>query len=93
MSLNNPVKTIKRGYKELNDKRVLNLLARRGKSDKLSWKLGAYVLLNDEPQGKAECKGKLNIPHQSKIYKIIDINHDGFTCTILDMLDGSKREV
>merc|ERR1712055_1098539 len=93
MALNNPVKTIKRGYKELNDKRVLNLLARRGKSDKLGWKLGAYVLLNDEPQGKAECKGKLNIPHQSKIYKIIDINHDGFTCTILDMLDGSKREV
>merc|ERR1712105_413560 len=67
--------------------------ARRGKSDKLSWKLGAYVLLNDEPQGKAECKGKLNIPHQSKIYKIIDINHDGFICTILDMIDGSKREV
>ena len=23
----------------------------------------------------------------------MDINHDGFTCTILDLLDGSKREV
>merc|ERR1712002_932175 len=29
----------------------------------------------------------------SRIYKIIDLHHDGFTCTILDMIDGSKREV
>ena len=93
MALNNPVKTIKRGYKELNDKRILNLLGRKGKSDKLDWKLGAFVLLNDEPQAKSECKGKLNIPHQSRIYKIIDLHHDGFTCTLLDMIDGSKREV
>ena len=93
MSLNNPVKTIKKGYKQLNDKRVLNLLARRGKSEKFGWQLGSYVLLNDEPQGKAESRGKLNIPHQSKLYKIVEINHDGFTCTVLDLLDGSKREV
>ena len=55
--------------------------------------MGAFVLLNDEPQAKSECKGKLNIPHQSRIYKIINLHHDGFTCTILDMIDGSKREV
>ena len=50
-------------------------------------------MLNDELQGAAESRSKLNIPHQSKLYKIVDINHDGFTCTILDLLDGSKREV
>ena len=50
-------------------------------------------MLNDEPQGTAESRGKLNIPHQSKLYKIVDINHDGFTCTIMDLLDGSRREV
>ena len=93
MALNNPVQTIKRGYKELNNKRILNLLGRKGKSDKKDWNLGAFVLLNDEPQAKSECKGKLNIPHQSRIYKIIDLHHDGFTCTLLDMIDGSKREV
>ena len=64
MALNNPIKTIKKGYKQLNEKRIRNLLSRRGKSEKVGWQLGSYVLLNDEPQGKAESRGKLNIPHQ-----------------------------
>ena len=79
MSLNNPVKCIKKGYKQLNDKRIQNLISRRGKSEKSDWQLGSYVLLNDEPQGNAESRGKLNIPLQSKLYKIVEINHDGFT--------------
>ena len=93
MALNNPVQTIKRSYGELNNKRILNLLGRRGKAKKKEWNIGAFVLLNDESQANAECRGKLNIPHQSRIYKIINLHHDGFTCTLLDMIDGSKREV
>ena len=69
------------------------MISRRGKAEKSDWHLGSYVLLNDEPQGTAESRGKLNIPHQSKLYKIVDLNHDGFTCTIMDLLDGSRREV
>merc|ERR1712055_829794 len=40
MTLNNPVQTIKRSYRELNNKRILNLLGRRGKSDKKEEKEG-----------------------------------------------------
>ena len=93
MALNNPVQTIKRSYGELNNKRILNLMGRRGNAKKKEWDVGAFVLINDESQAAAECRGKLNIPHQSRIYKIVNKHHDGFTYTLLDLIDGSKREV
>ena len=93
MALNNPVQTIKRSYGELNNKRIMNLLGRRGNAKKKEWDEGAFVLINDESQTGAECRGKLNVPYQSRVYKIIQKHHDGFTYTLLDLLDGSKREV
>merc|ERR1711895_232694 len=93
MALNNPVQTIKRSYEELNNKRIMNLLGGRGNAKKKEWDKGAFVLINDESQAGAECRGKLNVPYQSRVYKIIQKHHDGFTYTLLDLLDGSKREV
>merc|ERR1712055_1197138 len=71
----------------------MNLLGRRGNAKKKEWDVGAFVLINDEPQATAECKGKLNNPHQSRVYKLIDKHFDGFTYTLMDLIDGSKREV
>jgi len=93
MALNNPVQTIKRSYGELNNKRIMNLLGRRGNAKKKEWDEGAFVLINDESQAGAESRGKLNVPYQSRVYKIVHKHHDGFTYTLLDLLDGSKREV
>ena len=55
--------------------------------------MGQFVLINNESQLTAECRGKLNIPHQSLLYKILEIHKDGFSCRLLDILDGSKKEV
>ena len=93
MALNNPVQTIKRSYGELNDKRIMNLLGKRGNAKKKEWDEGAFVLINDESQAGVESKGKLNVPYQSRVYKLIHKHHDGFTYTLLDLLDGSQREV
>merc|ERR1712055_1003605 len=93
MALNNPVKSIKKSYGLLNNKRIMNLLGKKGNAKKKEWEVGAFVLINDEPQGAAECKGKLNNPHQSRVYKLIDKHFDGFTYTLMDLIDGSNREV
>ena len=93
MNLENPVTAIRKTYKHLNDRRICNLLSKRGKFVENKFSVGQFVLINDESQLTAECRGKLNIPHQSLLYKILEIHKDGFSCRLLDILDGSKKEV
>merc|ERR1711954_127030 len=93
MSLNNPVKAIKETFTNLNNKRIANLLNKRSKKVEGDWAIGQFVLLTDETNVGAEARGKLSIPNRSRLYKIIDLNKNSFTATILDVLNGSKREV
>merc|ERR1711942_269799 len=93
MSLNNPVTAIKETFTNLNEKRIANLTNKRSKKVDGNWAIGQFVLLTDESNVGAEARGKLSIPNRSRLYKIVDLNKDGFTATIVDVLTGSKREV
>ena len=94
MALNNPVTAIKKTFVQLNEKRIANLTNKRSKQvSNTGFNIGQFVLLTDELNVKAEARAKLSIPNRSRLYKIVDLNKDGFTATILDVLTGSKREV
>ena len=93
MSLSNPISAIKKTYKFLNEKRISNLLSSKGKCVEDKFSIGQFVLINDENQQTVECRGKLNLPHQSRLYKILEIHKGGFSCKLLDILDKSQREV
>ena len=69
------------------------MLTSRGKTVADKFAVGQFVLIQDENQQGAEARGKINIPHQSKLYKILAIHKNGFTARLLDVLDGSEREV
>ena len=47
----------------------------------------------DETQEGEECRGKLNLPLQSRLYKVLAVHKQGFSAKLLDILDGSKKEV
>ena len=93
MNLLNPVTAVKDTYKYLNDKRIRNLTKTRGKFVKDEFKPGQFVLLNDESQLASECKGKLNIPYQSRLYKVLETHKKGFSAKILDVVSGAQKEV
>merc|ERR1711954_454962 len=91
MSLNNPVTAIKETFTNLNEKRIANLTNKRSKKVDGNWAIGQLVLLTDESNVGAEARGKLSIPNRSRLYKIVDLNKNSFTATILDVLTGSKQ--
>ena len=94
MSLNNPVSAIKETFIHLNEKRIANLTSKRSKQvSGTEFCIGQFVLLTDELNVKAEARAKLSIPNRSRLYKIVALNKDGFTATILDVLSGSRKEV
>ena len=94
MSLKNPVNGIKETFRHLNAKRIGNLLSGRGKHvSNPQFAVGQFVLLTDESTQGAEARGKLSIPHRSKLFKIVDLNKEKFTATLLDIQNGSRREV
>ena len=94
MSLSNPIKAVRETYKFLNEKRIQNLTRRRGKLvEKEQFSVGQFVLINDETRVGEECRGKLNLPLQSRLYKVLEVHKGGFSCKLLDILDGSKTEV
>ena len=88
MSLKNPISAVRETFKYLNDRRIRNLLSRKGKFVENKFSVGQFVLINDESQLTAECRGKLNLPHQSRLYKILEIHKGGFSARLLDVLDG-----
>ena len=93
MGLSNPIKAVRETYKFLNEKRIQNLTRRRGKFVENEFSVGQFVLINDETQVGEECRGKLNLPLQSRLYKILEIHKEGFSAKLLDILDGSRKEV
>ena len=93
MGLLNPISAVKETYKFLNDKRIRNLIKTRGKFVDNKFEVGQFVLLNDESQVTSECRGKLNIPYQSRLYKILAIHKKGFSAKLLDIVNGSQKEV
>merc|ERR1711954_611019 len=94
MNLSNPVVAIKETFKHLNEKRISNLTNKRSKQvSNTGFCVGQFVLLTDESNVKAEARAKLSIPNRSRLYKIVALNKDGFTATILDVQSGSRREV
>ena len=94
MSLNNPVSAIKETFIHLNEKRISNLTNKRSKQvSNTGFCVGQFVLLTDELNVRAEARAKLSIPNRSRLYKIVALNKNAFTATILDVLSGSRREV
>ena len=73
LNLTNPVKSIAATYKHLNQKRIAGMTKSKGNPKKKIWLPGQYCLLNHNPSGikNAEAKGKLGVPHQTHVYKII----------------------
>ena len=94
MSLTNPVSAIKETFIHLNEKRISNLTNKRSKQvSNTGFCVGQFVLLTDEVNVRAEARAKLSIPNRSRLYKIVALNKNAFTATILDVLSGSRREV
>ena len=94
MSLNNPVSAIEQTFKHLNEKRIANLTSKRSKQvSGTEFCIGQFVLLTDELDVRAEARAKLSIPNRNRLYKIVALNKNGFTATILDVLTGSRKEV
>ena len=93
MGLSNPIIAVRETFRYLNDKRIQNLTRRRGKFVDSEFSAGQFVLINDESQLGEECRGKLSLPLQSRLYKILEIHKEGFSAKLLDIIDGSKKEV
>ena len=94
MSLLNPVAAIGQTFRNLNEKRIANLMGKRGKEvSGTEFKIGQFVLLSDEFDARAEARAKISIPNRNRLYKIVNLNKNGFTASILDVLSGSKKEV
>ena len=72
---------------------IQNLTKRRGKFVDNEFSVRQFVLINDESQLTAECRGKLNLPYQSRLYKILEIHKEGISAKIMDILNGSQKEV
>ena len=75
MNLKNPVNGIKDTFRHLNENRIKNLLSNKGKHVSNSeFAIGQFVLLSDESNQGVEARGKLSIPHRSKLFKIVNLN-------------------
>ena len=94
MNLSNPITAVRESFKFLNEKRIQNLTRRRGKTvEDEQFAPGQFVLINDENRIDEECQGKLSLPRQSRLYKVLEVHKNGFSCKLLDIQDGSKKEI
>ena len=90
--MKNPVRSQKCLYKYLNKKRIEGLLGARGSDKKKMWMVGQYVTLEQE-HNTGSLVDKLASPRNANIYKIISINKEGFSCSVINVLSGAVYEV
>ena len=90
--MKNPVRSQKSLYKYLNKKRIEALLGARGSDKKKKWMVGQYVTLEQEHH-TGSLVDKLASPRNANIYKIISINKEGFSCSVINILSGAVLEV
>ena len=79
-------------YKYLNEKRIEALLGARGSDKKKKWTVGQYVTLEQERHTNS-LVDKLASPRNAHIYKIISVNKEGFSVSIINVLTGAVSEV
>ena len=93
LNLNNPVRSIASTYKHLNQKRMAGMMKSKGNPKKKIWHPGQYCLLNHNPSGIniGEAKGKIGVPHQPQVYKILSADKDNFSYKVLNLQTGSIR--
>ena len=92
MGLANPIKFQKFNYKTLNNIRIRNLLNQRISDKKYEFKLNQFVTMENQNE-KGENSSKLNIPLNKQLYKIVNINKEGFQYTLLNIATGARQEV
>ena len=64
----------------------------KGTSKKKSFAIGQFVTINNDKMEKS-LLDKLYAPRSKNIYKIIDVNKDGFAYSVQNVLTGSISEV
>ena len=92
INLKNPIRGQKCLYKYLNEKRIEALLGARGSNKKKIWMVGQFVTLEQENY-TGSLIDKLSSPRNANIYKIISINKQGFSCSVMNVLSGAVYEV
>ena len=91
INLKNPVLCQKSLYKYLNKRCIEALLGARGSDKKKKWLVGHYVTL--EQRHTSSLVDKLASPRNAHIYKIISVNKEGFSVSIINVLTGAISEV
>ena len=91
INLKNPVLCQKSLYKYLNKRRIEALLGARGSDKKKKWLVGQFVTLDQRQTGSLV--DKLASPRNAHIYKIISVNKEGFSVSIINMVTVAISEV
>ena len=83
--MKNPLKLQRSQFQELNSKRILNLLKKGSGLKPKKFAVGNFVLLNDGPSITVDGSRQLNFPGSKELYKIVSVQKQGFSLTLLNV--------